>query len=303
MPKHQLVVPPLTPFTSDQRVDVEALAAGVDYVVEQCDATMVVAAGVEAQEYQYLTLDERLELVDRTIELVDGRRPVVIGVSHPSFRQVVELAHHAESRGAQAVQLLAPLRPIGGQPTTADLVGYFEAVTKETTLPVMLYLNPGSGAEVSVQATVELAQLDGVAFVKESSRDLSRVSRLIVEIDQAGHAQYFTTMQMLLISLLLGGSGCTLPPPTARIASMVVQAFEKGDIDEAARLQRQFALFPARWMHRGLAAVMKASMGLLGVPAGEPYPPYPPLDGAERRALRAHLATTELAADLIPEGT
>jgi len=303
MPQHQLVVPPLTPFTADHRVDDEALGAGVDYVVEQCGATMVVAAGVEAQEYQYLTLEERLALIDRTLELVAGRRPVVVGVSHPSFRQVIELAHHAESRGAQALQLLAPLRPIGGQPTTADLVGYFEAVTKETSLPVMLYLNPGSGAEVSVQATVELAQLDGVAYVKESSRDLSRVSRLIVELDRAGHAQYFTTMQMLLSALLLGGSGTTLPPPAAKLASLVVQAFERGDVDEAARLQLQFALFPARWMHRGLAAVMKAGMDLLGVPAGGPYPPYPPLDDEERHALRAHLATTDLAADLIPEGT
>lgn len=303
MSQHQLVVPPLTPFTADQRVDEQALRAGVDYVVERCGATMVVAAGVEAQEYQYLTLEERLALVDRTIEFVDGRRPVVVGVSHPSFRQVVELAHHAESRGAHAVQLLAPLRPIGGPPTTGELVSYFTEVTKETSLPVMLYLNPASGADVSVQATVELARLDGVAYVKESSRDLSRVSRLIVEIDRAGHAQYFTTMQMLLITLMLGGSGNTLPPPAARLASMVVEAFEKGDLEEATRLQLQFALFPARWMHRGLAPVMKAAMALLGVAAGEPYPPYPSLDDEERRALRAHLATTDLAADLIPEGT
>lgn len=302
MKKPSLVVPPLTPFTNEQDIDFEALRAGVDYVVTQCDATMVVAAGVEAQEYQYLTFEQRCELIDRTIEFVDGRRPVVVGVSHPSFKQVVQLAHHAESKGAQAVQLLAPLRPIGGQPTTADLLAYYQAVLAETSLPLMLYLNPGSGAEVSVNATVELAQLDGIAYVKESSRDLSRVSRLIVEVDRAGHAEYFTTMQMLLISVQLGGSGVTLPPPAARLAAMIVRAYEQGDVAEAARLQGQFALFPAKWMHRGLAPVMKAAMGMLGTPAGEPYPPYPPLSAEEATSLRRYLETTDLAGDLVPNG-
>lgn len=294
-----LVVPPLTPFTSDLQVDVDALHKGVDHVVGECGATMVVAAGVEAQEYQYLDPRERLDLIDRTIEFVDGRAPVAVGVSHPAVRQAIALAHHAESRGASVLQLLAPLRPFGGQPTTADLVAYFETVIAETSLPVMVYLNPGSGADVSIPATIELAKLDGVAYVKESSRDLSRVSRLIVEIDTAGAARYLTTMQMLLISLQLGGSGVTLPPPAAKLAAMIVRAYTGGDLTEAARLQRQFALYPARWMHRGLTAVMKASLELLGVPAGDPYPPYPPVRGAELDSLRHHLATTDLAPDLV----
>lgn len=301
MPEPALVVPPLTPFTPDLAVDVDALKKGVDYVVGECGATMVVAAGVEAQEYQYLTHEQRLELIDRTIEFVDGRRPVAVGVSHPSFKQTVALAHHAESRGAQVLQLLAPLRPIGGQPTTADLVAYFEAVISETSLPVMLYLNAGSGADVSVPATIELSQVAGIDYVKESSRDLSRVGRLIAEIDAAGHARYFTTMQMLLITLQLGGSGVTLPPPAAKLAALLVRAYQGGDLVEAARLQRQFTLYPSRWMHRGLTTVMKASLELLGVPVGDPYPPYPPISGEELEQLRDYLATTDLASDLSPD--
>jgi 4-hydroxy-tetrahydrodipicolinate synthase len=299
-----LIVPPLTPFTPELTVDAEALRRGVDYVIEQCDASMVVAAGVEAQEYQYLTPDERLGLIDRTFEFVAGRRPVAVGVSHPSFRQTIALAHHAERLGADVIQLLAPLRPFGGQPTSVDLMRYFAAVIAETSLPVMLYLNAGSGADVSAETTIELAHLEGVAYVKESSRDLSRVSRLIAEIDVEGHARYFTTMQMLLISLQLGGSGVTLPPPAAKLAAMLVHAYNAGDVTEASRIQRQFAVYPSRWMHRGLPTVMKASLHLLGVSAGDPYPPYPPMLGEEVAALREYLRTTDLASDLVPlDGT
>ena len=290
-----LIVAPLTPFTADLEVDEPALRREIDYVVRDCGATMVVAAGVETQEYTYLSLEQRKGLIRRTIECVDRRVPVMVGISHPSFKTSVELAHFAESLGAAAVQLLAPLRPFAGPPTQADLIAYFEAVARETRLPITLYLNPGPGADVSIGDTIALARLPSVQLIKESSRDLARVSRLIVEIDRAGHARYFTTMQMLLATLQLGGSGATMPPPGSEIARHVIDAFVAGDHERAAALQLQFALFPSKWMHRGLAPVMKAAMNLIGVRVGDPYPPYGSLTAEETSALAAVLRTSVLA--------
>jgi 4-hydroxy-tetrahydrodipicolinate synthase len=101
-------------------------------------------------------------------------------------------------------------------------------------------------------------------------------------------------MQMLLITLQLGGSGITLPPPAAMLANKVIKAFVAGDMKEAARLQLQFAQFPARWMHNGLTPTMKAALKILGISAGDPYPPYPPIGGEELIALEAHLKATDL---------
>jgi 4-hydroxy-tetrahydrodipicolinate synthase len=295
MPTPGLIVAPLTPFTTDLKVDEPALARQIDYVVKDCRATMIVAAGVETQEYTYLSFEQRRDLIRRTIELTDGRVPVMVGVSHPSFRTAVTLAQEAERLGAAAIQVLAPLRPFAGAPTQADLIAYFEAIGRETKLPITLYLNPGPGADVSIPDTVALAMLPQVQLIKESSRDLARVSRLIVEIDRAGHARYFTTMQMLLATLQLGGSGATMPPPGSEIARAVIDAFVSRDYERAAEIQLQFALFPSKWMHRGLAPAMKAAMNLIGIPAGEPYPPYSPLTRDETAALEATLKTTVLA--------
>ena len=289
-----LIVPPLTPFTPELTVDYDVLAREIDYVIEDCRAEAVLAAGVETQEYHYLSFDERRELIAKTAEFVGGRRSLVVGVSHPSFRTTIELAGLAENLGAEAIQLLAPLRPFGGPPSLSDLVAYFEAVTKEARLPIVLYLNPGPGAEVPPDWTVELTKLDRVDYVKESSRDLARVSRLIVEIDHAGHARYFTTMQMLLATLELGGSGATMPPPAAKIAHDVLDAHMAGDHGRAARLQLQFALFPVKWGAKGLAPVMKAALEIAGVPVGDPYPPFQPLSADEKETLAAHLKSTAL---------
>jgi 4-hydroxy-tetrahydrodipicolinate synthase len=291
-----LIVAPLTPFTADLKVDEPALRRQIDYVVRDCAATMVVAAGVETQEYTYLSLEARKALIRSTVEAVGGRVPVMAGITHPSFRIAIELAHEAETLGAAALQVLAPLRPFAGAPTQRDLVGYFEMIGRETSLPLTLYLNPGPGADVSIPDTIALAKLPRVQFIKESSRDLARVSRLIVEIDRAGFARYFTTMQMLLASLELGGSGATMPPPAAEIARHVTEAFTAKDYERAAQLQLQFALFPSKWMQYGLAPTMKAAMNLIGVPVGEPYPPYAPLSGEDLAALAAYLKGTALAA-------
>lgn len=288
------IVPPMTPFTDDLTVDFDALKANVDYVVETCDAALVVAAGVEAQEYQYLSLAARRELIAKTVEFVDGRKPIAVGITHPSFKIAIELADFAAEQGAQAVHLLAPNRPTGGVAKRSEHVAYFSAVLKETDLPMLVYLNAGPGADLGIEATVELAQLPGVDFIKESSRNLSRVLRLIAEIEHAGHARYFTTMQMYLATLAAGGSGVTLPAPAALLAKKITTAFQTGDFAEASRLQSQVSLWPSRWMGYGLAAIMKASLTHLGVPAGLPYPPYEPITGADLEALHAYLDTTDL---------
>jgi 4-hydroxy-tetrahydrodipicolinate synthase len=93
----------------------------------------------------------------------------------------------------------------------------------------------------------------------------------------------------------LGGSGATMPPPGCEIARHVIDAFVAKDHERAAAIQLQFALFPSKWMHRGLAPAMKAAMALIGVSAGDPYPPYAPLSREETTALAEVLRDTVLA--------
>ncbi len=290
-----LIVAPLTPFKrSDLTVDWKALEREIDYICDDCKAAMISVSGVETSEYHYLSFPDRKELIKRTAEMIGTRSGLVVGISHPNTRIALELADLAASLKAEAVQVLAPQRPYGGQPGTQELVDYFGAIADKSPLPLLLYLNPGPGAEVGPEATIAITKLPKVKYVKESSRDLARVSRLIVEIDQAGHARYFTTMQMLLITLMLGGSGATMPPPACYIAAKIIDAFNAKDFEMAAKLQLEFALFPAKYQAKGLAPVMKAAMELIGIPLGDPYPPFPAFTAEEKKALGEELKKTSL---------
>lgn len=288
-----LLVPPLTPFDAAGSVDFERLRLQIDYIVAAVRPAAVSVAAVEAQEYQYLTFEQRSELIRRSVEFVGGRAPIVVGVSHPSFRQAVALAHLAERLGAAAVQVLIPLRPSGGAAGLSEVLAYFEAVAGETSLPLVAYHNPGPGGELGPAGLLEIARLDAVSAFKESSRNLRHVGQAIEDIERTGLAHYFTTMEMLLPSLLLGGSGGTMPPPGATIAARILAAYRAGRIDAAVELQRVFSVFPGRWMAvGGLTAVMKAALPLAGVDAGDPYPPFAALPAGQRAELRSFLETS-----------
>lgn len=292
------LVPPLTPFLADLQVDWEGLRQQVEYILTAARPAGVLVAAVEAQEYQYLTMEQRRELVRQTISFVDGRAPAIVGISHPSVRQAVALAHLAEELGAAAVQVLIPLRPSGGKAGIGELLAYFEAIARETSLPLVAYHNPGPGAELGPRELSEIGRITAVQAFKESSRNLRHIGQMIESVERPGDAHYFTTMEVLLPSLLLGASGGTMPAPGATIAARVVAAFRAGRLDEAAAHQQAFSLFPSQWMGAGgLVAVMKAALDLVGVPAGDPYPPFAALSAQQRQELRTYLAART---DLLP---
>ena len=265
----------LTPFGEDERVNYEALKREIDFVVADCDAISI--AAVEAAEYTMLSRDERKELLRIATEMVDKRVPVILGASSPSSREVVELAEYGAKVGGDLVQVLMPLRPWGGQPTIAELMEFFTQVASASPLPLVAYHNPGPGADPPQDAFVKISEIGNVRYFKESSRDITKISRLIEQIDMAGKGHYFTTMQPLLATLVMGGSGATMPPPGTRIGAQVVKAFREGDLNRARYWQRCFALFPGKWAAYGLPPVMKSALKHFGVDIGEPSRPYAPV--------------------------
>jgi 4-hydroxy-tetrahydrodipicolinate synthase len=265
----------LTPFDDHDRVDYRALQRLIDFMVPDCDAISI--AAVEAAEYTMLSREERKELLRMGTQMVDGRRPVILGASSPSPREVIELAEYAANVGGDLIQVLMPLRPWGGQPTIAELMEFFTQIASASPLPIVCYHNPGPGADPPQDAFVKISEINNIRYFKESSRDITKISRLIEQIDLAGKGHYFTTMQPLLITLMLGGSGATMPPPGTRIGAEVVRAFRAGDLEQAKYWQRCFALFPGKWSAYGLPPIMKCALKHFGIDVGSPSRPYAPV--------------------------
>src|ERR1700722_20146600 len=114
------VVPPVTPFDADGNVDYARLRREIDWVVVSSRPGEIFVAGVEEQEYQYLSDASRRELIRETVAAIGGRVPALVGISHASYRRSIELAALAHELGASAVQVLLPNHPSGGAATTGE---------------------------------------------------------------------------------------------------------------------------------------------------------------------------------------
>jgi 4-hydroxy-tetrahydrodipicolinate synthase len=288
----------LTPFGDDDRVNYKALEKEIEFLVADCDAISI--AAVEAAEYTMLSREERKELLKVGTEMIDKRLPVLIGCSSPSPRDVIELGDYAAKIGGDLIQVLMPLRPWGGQPKIAELMEFYTQVASASALPVVCYHNPGAGADPPQDAFVKISEIDNIRYFKESSRDITKISRLIEQIDLAGRGHYFTTMQPLLVTLMLGGSGATMPPPGTRIGSQIVKAFRAGDLDRARFWARCYALFPGKWAAYGLPPVMKSAMKHFGVDIGDPARPYSPVSPRDHAQIGQFLRQVGLIGEAGP---
>jgi 4-hydroxy-tetrahydrodipicolinate synthase len=284
----------LTPFDDDNRVNYAALEREIEYIIDECHADAISIGAVEASEYTRLSWAEREELIGAALRMVDHRVPTIAGCSHQNPRMVLDMSEKSARAGADLVQVLMPLRPWGGEPSDGELMGFFEEVGDRSPLPIVAYHNPGPGADPAYDAFIKLSTVPRIHYFKESSRDAQKVARMIEEIDRAGNAGYFTTMQPLLMTLLMGGSGATMPPPGAKIGARVVKAFRDGDLAEARRWQRVYASFPSKWPAYGLPPVMKAALQEIGVDIGHPARPYRPVTPADRQQIRDVLREADL---------
>lgn len=291
-----LIVPPLTAFKESGKVDFAAMERQIDYVIEQARPAAVCILGVEAQEYQFLSGAERRELIKESTAMVGKRAPVIVGVSHASYRRSIELVRLAVEVGADAIQVLVPNRPSGGKPSTAEVVRYFELIARESPLPIVAYVNPGPGTEPSLAQLTEVMKLDSVVAVKESSRNQRYLGLLIKDVEEAGHGHVFATMEVMLPCLELGASGATMPPPGAALCAIMVEAFRRKEYETAIKVHRLASEFPARWVdHGGMVGVMKESLRAIGLDIGICYPPFGEIAQREIEAIRTAWTAIEAA--------
>jgi 2-dehydro-3-deoxy-D-pentonate aldolase len=127
----------VTPFDERGEVDLGAAEAVVERFIE---------AGVDGisplgstGEFSHLTADERKRFAEEVARIVAGRVPVVVGVGAAGTKEMVELARHAESAGADAVLVVSPFYWKIGEEA---LFRHFAAVAEAVGIPVVIYNLP-----------------------------------------------------------------------------------------------------------------------------------------------------------------
>jgi dihydrodipicolinate synthase/N-acetylneuraminate lyase len=288
-----------TKFTTQDTLDfklfeknLEAqLAAGVDGVI----------IGGSLGEASVLSSEELFDLLKFTIDKVGGRVPVVMNIAEGSTRVATGLARSAEKAGAKGLMLLPPMRYKADHRET---VTYFKEVARATKLPVMIYNNPVDyKIEVTLEMFDELASVPNIDAVKESTRDISNVTRMINRFGD--RFKILCGVDPLAMeALLMGAHGwvaglvCAFPAETVAIYRLV----KAGRTEEALKIYRWFLPILELDIHPKLVQYIKLAEAETGIGSEHVRAPRLPLVGEERervlKVIRAGLAKRPVLPDV-----
>jgi len=257
-----------TPFAASGAVDTEALQANVRALLD-AGVHGIVGTGTMG-EAGSLSTRERRDVIAAIAEAVEGRVPVIAGVSAGTAEQAGAYAAHA-----------------------AD----YAAVGADTGLPLMVYNNPeASGVDMPAALIARIAErVEAVVAVKECSGDVRRIPALLHATD---------------LEVLVGGDDWALEGFCAGATGWVtgvadvapaqcVALYEHcraGELDAAREVYRRLLPLGRFDMTPKLVQYFKAAMDEVGLTGGPTRAPRLPLTDAERADLRAALA--ELGAEV-----
>ena len=268
-----------TKFTADDELDLPLfeknlqvqLTAGVDGII----------LGGTLGEASVLSTEEKERLVRFALEKVNGKVPVIINIAEGSTRDALKQAELAKSWGAQGLMLLPPMRY---KPDHREAVTYFRTIAESTDLPVMIYNNPVDyKTEVTVDMFEELKDTKNITAVKESTRDVTNVTRM-----KNRFGDRFKILcgvdTLALEELCLGADGwvaglvCAFPTETVAVYRLV----KEGKIMEAVAIYRWFMPLLELDIHPKLVQYIKLAEAQVGIGSEFVRAPRLVLEGEER---------------------
>lgn len=172
---HGSLVALVTPMQSDGAIDYASLAELVEWhIASETDGLVILGTTGESPTIEP---GERRQIIQRVINQVRERIPVIVGTGTNSTRHTIELTRQAMEMGADAALLVTPYY---NKPTQEGLYQHFRAVAENVPLPQILYNVPGrTGCDLLPETIHRLTRYSNIVGVKEASGDVARVPQLI----------------------------------------------------------------------------------------------------------------------------
>jgi len=273
-----------TKFTSQDTLDLPMFGANLQAQLEAGINGAII--GGSLAEASTLTLEEKEALVKFAVEKVGGRIPILLNIAEGSTRDAVRQAALAEEWGAAGLMLLPPMRYKSDHRET---VTFFKTVAASTELPIMIYNNPVDyKIDVTLHMFDELIGMPNIESVKESTRDVTNVTRLINHFGD--RIKILCGVDTIAIEELLmgavgwvGGLVCAFPAETVAIYRLV----KAGRITEALDIHRWFLPLLELDLHPKLVQYIKLAEAEAGLGTEYVRAPRLTLIGGERERVLA----------------
>jgi len=269
-----------TKFTADDQLDLETFEKNLNAQLEAGVSGIIL--GGTLGEASTLTREEKEVLINFTIAIVAGRVPVIINIAEQSTKDAIAVAKRAEEIGANGLMLLPPMRY---KATDYETTVYFQQIARSTSLPIMIYNNPVDyKIEVTLDMFEELIKEDNIKAVKESTRDISNVTRIKNRFGE--RLKIFCGVDTLALESIVAGAdgwvaGLVAAYPEETVA--IYKLLKAGNIDQALSIYRWFMPLLELDISPQLVQNIKLAEVATGLGTENVRPPRLPLQGEERK--------------------
>jgi 4-hydroxy-tetrahydrodipicolinate synthase len=165
----------VTPFTRNGDVDEAALRRLVDWQIAE-GVHFLVPCG-STGEAATLTTSEHRRVVEITVEVANGRVPIVAGAGSNDTARAIALSHEMRAAGAKH---LLHVSPAYNKPPQRGILAHFRAIADVAELPIVIYNVPGrTASNIEARTTLALAEHPQIVAIKEASGNLAQVVEIL----------------------------------------------------------------------------------------------------------------------------
>jgi 4-hydroxy-tetrahydrodipicolinate synthase len=280
------VIPPtVTAFHEDESVDYETTAAHARFVVDR-GVHGVFPLGTNG-EFALLDADERAGVVEAVVEEIGDDAPVIAGVGEESTYHTVNSAERAEDAGADGIVVVTPYYyPLDGD----GAVEHYRRVAESVDVPVYIYhIPPRTGNHLSHETLDRLADIDAIAGLKDSSKDVPWLGRAI---DDHPELSFLAGSDSLQFPGRLVGCAGGVSAVANALPELLVdlhESYTAGDIEHARDLQSTLYRVREAFKQGPYLAGVKAALSLRGFDAGSLRSPLRGMSDDQRDELETRL--------------
>lgn len=272
----------ITPFDENQEIDFKALKKLTEHLLETGSKGFVI--GGTTGETPTLTEDEKLTLYRKFVEIVGGRVPIIAGAGSNNTQQTIDFINKLSQ--INGIDMALVVVPYYNKPNQRGMINHFEAVAKNSPLPIMIYNIPGrTGVLMAKETVVKLAQNKNIQGIKQCNtmEDLE----YIVEHTDDDFNVYSGEDAQALFAKIIGANG------VVSVASHIYgteltrmyQSLDSGNYQLAGKIQRQLTpKMNALFMYPSPSPT-KAALNKLGYQVGGCRLPIATLNNDEKKVL------------------
>lgn len=280
---------PVTPLNEDFSLDIPGFERMVDFHIRH--GAPAIAWPHHKAESLNMTVEERKRGAEAAVRTAAGRVPVSIFVSALSIVDTIDLAHHAQKTGADAILMITPYF---WAPSADEIFDFVVRIGTMVDLPILTYNSPGylEGVEFTGDLVARLIDrlpnfvgMKDASFHSEKFLELSRVALRM----RPGFAM-ITGVEFLLPSVPLGGAGSfsAAGAISPRLCNELYASCVAADWERARAAQykitRLWTLFREQY-----PSSLKGAMVMMGRPVGPTRSPLPTATPERKAYIRTQL--------------